>query len=150
MSPEPWNELEPGDIPGPIEVAIRRNADGLVRTQSMDLPWRGSYWWDEGNAACDCNRAWWFADAGPEARNDGEKCGHGRFTVLSIKVPSGEVVYSEKPPRPAREVAALALRNLGVVVAVPALEPRECDWLGADAVLAALRGAGVVVPEVLP
>lgn len=94
------DQLEAGDIAGPIKVTLRRNADGVERTVSVDLPWNGDYWWREGNASCDCNRRNFFAEAAGEPRDfvtEG-RCGDGGFTVLSITIPDGTVVYKEAPP----------------------------------------------------
>lgn len=86
--------------PGPLAVTIRRNADGVVRTLTMDLPWRGNdYWWSEGNASCDCNRPNWFREAGGEDHLEGHGIcpGSGAYDIVSITIPDGTVVYGEDP-----------------------------------------------------
>jgi hypothetical protein len=39
---------------------IKRLSDGVIR----ESKWQGDsrFWWEEGNAACDCNRALAFGD----------------------------------------------------------------------------------------
>lgn len=84
--------------PGPIMVTIRRNADQLVRSLSLDMEWDGDdTWFSEGSASCDCNRTSWFADAGGEDRPPftGICPGEGAFAILSIRIPDGTVVYEE-------------------------------------------------------
>lgn len=54
--------------------------------------------WSEGNYSCDCNRALFYGRARGVSEEDLEElsqCGDGRYKVLSIKRPSGEVLYSE-------------------------------------------------------
>lgn len=140
MSPEP---LAPDEIAGPISVTIRRNSDKVVRTLSLDLTWRGPFWWSEGNAGCDCNREWWFADAGGEKRAETTTCGHDGFTVLSITVPGGLVVYRE-PDMTTAERVALVLRQSGLVA--PGADPAG-ELKAAEAVIALLRDGGAYIPD---
>ena len=52
--------------------------------------------WEEGNYACDCNRALFFARASGKPEPD-ITCSHDRYRVEKIvKVSTGEVVYEEK------------------------------------------------------
>ena len=73
---------------------IRRNADGEIAcvTTCRDLDpdedtsdpvwWESqAFWWEEGNGACDCNRA------GVAFGIDrGDRCGHDDFALVAIYV----------------------------------------------------------------
>lgn len=76
-----------------LRVEIRRNADGMIRTHSMDIDF-SLFWWSEGNGCCDCNRAMWFSDAGDDKDREADDCGHDRFDVR-IKDDAGNVLYDE-------------------------------------------------------
>lgn len=81
----------------PMQVTIRRNADGVVRLfQKPELLWFHNYIWEYGNFSCDCNRATFFTEAGNEEDPD-EDCGDTAYTVLEIKA-AGKIVYKESPP----------------------------------------------------
>lgn len=67
-------------------VHIRRNSDGLVRVYRENMEWwtgedgSSDFLWSDGNYACDCNRALFFARAvGEEDPN--RKCGDDAFAV---------------------------------------------------------------------
>lgn len=81
-----------------ISVRIRHNGSGEERTLAMDIPWHeySEFWWSEGNAACDCNRADWFAEAGAEPEPDQKDtpCGSSRFSV-TVSDTGGAVLYDE-------------------------------------------------------
>ncbi len=79
----------------PCVISIRRNSDGLVR-EIKDLNWHGSdYIWCDGNFACDCNRYLFFQRAANEDDEEEHDCGDSAYTVLSIKLDDGTVVYKE-------------------------------------------------------
>lgn len=89
----------------PIEVAIRRTADGQVRvyrdkgTRNAD-GFQDSIWAD-GNFACDCNRYDFFERAGGREPTDEESedapCGTTAFRIVYIKdAATGEIVYTEE------------------------------------------------------
>lgn len=53
------------------------------------------YLWGEGNYACDCNRALFFYDWGPES--DNRECGDSEFFVVALKDENGNVIYADDP-----------------------------------------------------
>jgi len=67
-------------------VHITRVADEETRT--IDLPWTGSegddYMWSEGNYACDCNRALFFARANGEPDPKILWCSRGKYRVKVV------------------------------------------------------------------
>lgn len=93
-----------------LEVHLR---DTVTGTTGIDTKSRGwidgdevpghvnAFWWEEGNAACDCNRmAFLYDTAGaddPDAEeSDGYPCGDGRVVIDRIvRLDTGEVIYSE-------------------------------------------------------
>lgn len=77
-------------------VRMRNNETGEVRDLSMDFEWPesdGDFLWSDGNYACDCNRALFFFNWGPEAED--RHCGVDGFSVQSITLPDGRMVYSD-------------------------------------------------------
>lgn len=90
-------------------VTIRRNADGEVRVAHLpnsaairpDPDGYPDYYWSDGNASCDCNRArYWHLGDGSEAPED-TPCGDDGYTVLSITQDDDPtVVYAEEPSGP--------------------------------------------------
>lgn len=81
----------------PCLVYIRRNTDGEVRCYD-NLEWHDDsdypdFIWSEGNYACDCNRALFFARAIGE--DDPERsCGDSAFSLRITDV-GGKELYSE-------------------------------------------------------
>lgn len=77
-----------------LKLEIRRNADGAMAT---DI-WRdwnfNVFWWEEGNAACDCNRGDFFNQALGDMDSD-EPCGDDRYSVRLSDADTGEVLYDE-------------------------------------------------------
>jgi hypothetical protein len=88
----------------PVEIAIRRTTDNLVRTY-QGTEWRrktegwSDYIWSEGNFSCDCNRHDFFeraADPDYEGDED-EPCGDERYSIEYIKnLETGEIIYTER------------------------------------------------------
>lgn len=77
-----------------LEVTIRHNPSGTTRVCQLDLEWYGSFIWEEGNFACDCNRAIFFNrqtgdDFAPET------CGSDVMEVVSI-TQDGKFLYSDE------------------------------------------------------
>ena len=81
---------------------IRRNADGVVRDHEFEdkadtfgekdgEEGLGTYMWGEGNFACDCNRAIFFA---ANDEDDEHKCGETAFSVQIVDG-SGTIVYQD-------------------------------------------------------
>lgn len=83
------------------KVAIKNNATGEVRIHQEDADWEENqntgyttaFWWQEGNGACDCNRAafWLASDKGDEEvpHPVDLPCGDTRFSVLYAELPNG-------------------------------------------------------------
>ena len=81
-----------------LKIEIRRNSDGVVAADTWeDWDWH-QYWWEHGNAACDCNRELFFLSAqglpNPEV-GDECGCGRGAFSVRCTDADTGEVLYNE-------------------------------------------------------
>lgn len=77
-----------------LKLEIRRNEDGKIATDIWhNWDWN-TYWWEEGNASCDCNREIFFYAALHEDDGDLE-CGHERFSVRCTDNDTGEILYSE-------------------------------------------------------
>lgn len=77
-----------------MEVAIRRNLTGEVRTLS-DLEPFDKFYFSKGGGACDCMRRTWFAEAGGEVEFN-DTCGYDEFSIEITE--DGETLYSEFPP----------------------------------------------------
>lgn len=83
-----------------ITALIRENATGEIREykDTLDVTEDGvpnDYIWEDGNYACDCNRATFF---GSEYVDDGRKhfpCGHTAFSVNLRRDDTGEIFYRE-------------------------------------------------------
>lgn len=78
-----------------LNLEIRRNADGVIATD-MWTDWEfNTYWWNEGNAHCDCNRELFFLRARNEDDEAEIDCSHGRYSVRLTNADTGEVLYDE-------------------------------------------------------
>jgi len=80
-----------------LKLEIRRNSDGVVTSQIWpDWGCRETYWFEEGNACCDCNREDWFLRAqGIDTENHEVQCSKGNFSVRCSDATTGEVFYDE-------------------------------------------------------
>lgn len=81
----------------PCLVYIRRNADGVERCDHSHK-WDASnpdedFIWSEGNYACDCNRALFFAAGGGED-DPNRSCGEAAFSVRITDL-DGKELYSD-------------------------------------------------------
>lgn len=77
-----------------MRVEIRRNEDGVIMEGHFDSAFN-KFWWEQGNASCDCNRELFFMEFAEEDEEDFEEyCSEGRFSVR-IKSDTGEVLYNE-------------------------------------------------------
>jgi len=77
-------------------VRIRRNSDNKEVDCPENSDWEESseFSWSEGNMSCDCNRELLFERAlGNEP--DDSRCSDSRYMIVSIKLPNGEIVYTE-------------------------------------------------------
>lgn len=80
-----------------VIAVIRRNADGATcdyRYEVEDQYADGQhFWWEDGNASCDCNRALFFGDC-TDSCPEGEPfkgcpihpCGDEAYTLVSLTV----------------------------------------------------------------
>ena len=78
--------------PIPCLLEIRLNATGEIR--SMAEMYSGSFIWEEGNYACDCNRELFFAWAAGEDDDLDGLCGDERFSVR-IRNHAGSILYQD-------------------------------------------------------
>ena len=90
-----------------LKVEIKRVSDGKM---SYDI-WKNwtwyndSYWWEEGNASCNCNRGAWFNDANKfeatertnedDDNSDKIECGDGGYLVRLSNANTGELLYTD-------------------------------------------------------
>lgn len=79
-----------------LKLEIRRNADGVVTSQVWP-DWNfNAFWWEEGNACCDCNREDFFLRAqGVDTNGHESECGDGRYSVRCSDADTGAVLYDE-------------------------------------------------------
>lgn len=82
----------------PATAQIKRNVDGVVRDYATT--WDSGnefeadkYLWAEGNYACDCNRALFFARAAGEP-DPVRPCGEVAFSVQIVDA-EGKVLYQD-------------------------------------------------------
>ena len=79
-----------------LKVEIRRNADGIVVVDTWKNWSYAKFWWEHGNAACDCNRALFFERAQGHPTPAGMfDCGHGAYSVRLTCLESKQVLYDE-------------------------------------------------------
>jgi len=79
-----------------LKLEIRRNADGVVTSQVWPSWDFNVFWWEEGNASCDCNREDFFLQAQGEDTDDNEsECSNGRYSVRCSDADTGVVLYDE-------------------------------------------------------
>lgn len=82
----------------PARLEIRNNKTGEVRASQEGWDWDGDteypdYIWSEGNYACDCNRALFFARVVGEDDPD-RNCGDSAFAVR-LTAEDGTVLYED-------------------------------------------------------
>ena len=77
-------------------VEIRRNSDGMMTTDVWKDWSYNSYWWDEGSAACDCNRElFWQQAQGIDTNDETHPCSHDKYSVRLSDNNSKEILYDE-------------------------------------------------------
>lgn len=86
-----------------IHAHICDNTTGEVRKYVTDALWDEdgdmAYYWSDGSAGCDCNRALFFGRAnGEDPGEDETPCGSDRYSVNLINPKTGEVLYEEFNP----------------------------------------------------
>lgn len=80
-------------------VEIEHRPTGERRIWANDNEWYGSFIWEDGNYACDCNRGlFWKRAVGDDERDDedGYPCDGNVFRVVAIKDERGNILYSEE------------------------------------------------------
>lgn len=78
-----------------LKLEICRNSDGEVATDFWANLEYNTYWWERGNASCDCNRELFFLRARNENDPDDTECSDGRFSVRLSDADTGEILYDE-------------------------------------------------------
>ncbi len=82
----------------PINVHIRRNADGVERIYPFpEYGWDtdgSDYMWADGNYSCDCNRHIFFCNAGGEPEGAQSECGDTRYSVRIFDM-AGNRLYAD-------------------------------------------------------
>lgn len=79
-----------------LKLEIKRNSDGIISESIWkDWQWYNTYWWEEGNASCDCNREDWFNQGLNIDTEEDSKCGHGKYSVKLYDLTNSEILYDE-------------------------------------------------------
>ena len=75
-----------------LKLEIKRNSDGIIAT---DI-WKDDYWFEEGNARCDCNRElFWLRAQGLLDGYKNTECGEDRYSLRLSNNSTGEILYNE-------------------------------------------------------
>ena len=79
-----------------MKVEIKRASDGKMSCDIWpDWNWhKSAFWWEEGNASCDCNRGMWFNSA-TKSDDEDPKCGDGGYLVRLSNADTGELLYTD-------------------------------------------------------
>jgi len=78
-----------------IKIEIKRNLDGKTTTGVWRDHYYSDYWWEDGNASCDCNRGLFFERFLGNDDPDDQKCLHGGYSVRVSNHDTGVVLYDE-------------------------------------------------------
>lgn len=82
-------------------IYLRHNPSGVIRTVVYDMHDSDEesleFIWTEGNYACDCNRALFFARACGDADPSDRPCGETVYTALSASVGDKLIGLDEDP-----------------------------------------------------
>lgn len=81
--------------PQNIKLEIRRNSDGFIAVENWPSFNFNTFWFEEGNASCDCNRELFFVRALGVDEPDDIDCSNGRFSVRISNSDSGYILYDE-------------------------------------------------------
>jgi hypothetical protein len=78
------------------KIYIKQNSTGIIRIEHYETDSEsGTWYWEEGNAACDCNRSLQFdRAAGLEADWEKAVCGMSAYSI-KIENEDGKVTYIE-------------------------------------------------------
>lgn len=78
-----------------LSVEIRNNETGeIAKDLWKNWDWH-EYWWEEGNASCDCNRMLFFCRALGLEEPMEAMCGDGGYSVRLSDADTGELLYSD-------------------------------------------------------
>ncbi len=77
-------------------VELLETATDTIRYLNWKDEWHDSSlsWWSEGNGVCDCNRRWFWQDAGNEERDEDTECGDTAYRVVSIYTDDRYLLWS--------------------------------------------------------
>lgn len=78
-----------------LKLEIRRNADNVIATDVWKDWEYNTYWWEEGNASCDCNRELFFCRALELPAPEECVCSEKRYSIRLTDNNTGEVLYNE-------------------------------------------------------
>ena len=78
-----------------LKLEIRRNSDGVIATDVWKDWAYNDYWFEEGNASCDCNRELFWLRA--QGLNDDitPECGDKGYSLRLSNNVTGEILYDE-------------------------------------------------------
>lgn len=79
-----------------LKLQIRRNEDKKI-SEKIIKDWEFyQFWFEEGNAACDCNRHLFFLEGlGNDTSDIETECSRGKYSVRCIDADTGEILYDE-------------------------------------------------------
>lgn len=78
-----------------LKVEIRYNPTQEIVTEIWENFPYNQYWWEEGNASCDCNREIFFLRAKKLNYVDDTKCSEGKYSVRLSDADTGELLYTD-------------------------------------------------------
>lgn len=81
-----------------LRIQVKRVSDGALSDQTWKDWDYNTYWWEEGNAACDCNRLMFFHRGRGEPEPEDTPCGSNAFLVKLTDADTGQVLYDEFDP----------------------------------------------------
>ena len=85
-------ELEKIDL----KLEIRRNSDGVIATDVWKDWEYNDYWFEDGNASCDCNRWLFFERAiGNKPDIDNAECSGDKYSLRLSDNNTGDVLIDE-------------------------------------------------------
>ena len=79
-----------------LKLEIKRNSDGIIDTDIWKDWAYNDYWFEEGNASCDCNRELFWLRA--QVLLDGytnTECGKGKYSLRLSNNITGEILFNE-------------------------------------------------------
>lgn len=91
--PQPQAQRKGGKMN--LKLEIRRNSDNVVVTDVWPKWKWHQFWWEEGNASCDCNRGRFFHRIMSGEDLDHTECSEGGYSVRCSDNDTGELLYAE-------------------------------------------------------